>query len=466
VSACAQSAEETFDLDFSGNGTTEKDLNGFEMKYAISTATLFGDQNAENVLGYTTGTLFADAAAKRKSDIEKAYNCKISPFYASEGANVNSFITYSMSGVFYSDAIQGNADTMRPGTKVGIYQSINGMNDYIDYLDSDKWGTCYMLEGMCYGGNLYGILPAAWPELNYSSFGYPIVANMNLASTVGIPDLRETVENKEWTWDKFEETLVAGTIIEGTETKTYGMTCHPPYLGEMMVRSNGDTVIKETPDGKYYWGYSDQHALAALQEFRDIYIGEYKYCSNHKISEPDPVADSFIAGEAVLAVVDTEQIFGYNGRISQYVENYAILPAPVGPDRDPSDIFSVHESMRSMIAFSVLSKNIDSTAFIIDKIYEPFEGYETKDKIMEYMTEYYFFDERDANVFFKMFENTSYNYFIVGMRGFTETVFKRENKTVAELVDIDANKYQTLIEEEAVSPRETMKELWPEEFKE
>ncbi|MBO5299490.1 MAG: hypothetical protein J6B51_05345 [Clostridia bacterium] len=462
ATACGQATEEVFDVSFNKETGIVEDLNGFTMTYAITTSTLFGDQSSESVLGFNSGTLFADEAAKRISDIEKTYNCTIDPFYNIDGASLDKFNTHSLSGVFYCDVLQGRSDLMSSSIKPGLYQSINSLSEYIDYTDSEKWGTSYMLESMCWDGQLYGILPASWPELNYSSFGYPFVANMTLASSLGIPDLRETVENKEWNWEKFEETLVKGTVIEGGETKIYGMSAHPPYLGEMLLRSNGDAMIKAKDDGSYYWGYTDNQALKAIEEFRKIYNGEFAYTIDHVNTEPDPVVNVFVDGLAILTVVDTEQLFGYNGKISKNVENYAILPIPTGPDVEPGYIFSVHESMRSMMAFSILGKNVESSAFIIDKLYEPLEGFEDKEEIKDFMAYNYFFDDRDADIFFKMFENTEYNYFIEGMRLFNESVTERKNKAISEIIDSYKTKNQNIINSEIASAKDTMKELWPE----
>ena len=51
------------------------------------------------------------------------------------------------------------------------------------------------------------------------------------------------------------------------------------------------------------------------------------------------------------------------------------------------------------------------TAVILNDIYEPLDGYETRDVVREYMTHNYFFDKRDADVFFAMYDNCTYNYF-------------------------------------------------------
>ena len=74
----------------------------------------------------------------------------------------------------------------------------------------------------------------------------------------------------------------------------------------------------------------------------------------------------------------------------------------------------------------------------------------------------FFFDDRDADVFFDMFNHTQYNYFIVGMRQFNEWITDRKNKTVSELVEIYKDFNQGLIDTEAISPRETLKVLWPD----
>ena len=80
------------------------------------------------------------------------------------------------------------------------------------------------------------------------------------------------------------------------------------------------------------------------------------------------------------------------------------------------------------------------------------------------MTHNYFFDDRDADVFFKMFENTEYNYFIVGMRLFNESVTERKTKSIMEIIESYKTKNQGIIDREAVTVRETMKDLWPSEF--
>lgn len=462
VTACSGTQDEIFDLSFTSGADGTIDLEGFTMKYAVTPSTLYGDTDAENVLGFEVGTLFSDAAMERMKEIQNNFNCTIDAFYQTDGASIDIFNNSSLGGIYYCDVMQGTAEQLRKGARAGILCSINTLSDYIDYTDSEKWGTAQMLESMCYNGDLYGVLPAAWPELNYTSFGYTFVANMNLAASVGIPDLRETVENNEWTWAKFEETLVAGTVQEGGSTKIYGMVCHPEYLGEMIVRSNGDTLITKTENGEYICGYYDDHAMKALEEFRNIWKGDYAYCFNKSVDSPNDCVVNFIEGNAILTVCDTEHVYGYNGQISKNVEEFAILPAPTGPDVDPSYRFSVHESMRSMITISVLSKSAEASATIVNALYEPFEDYETKQSIIDFMSYNYFFDTRDAEVFFSMFENTSFNYFLVGMRNIVGDLIDT-SQTITSILQSRESTFDGYIEEQVIPARETMEILWPQE---
>ena len=101
-----------------------------------------------------------------------------------------------------------------------------------------------LLECLCYKDDLYGLLPAAWPDLVYSSFGYPLVASMNLISSVAGDDPRELYEQGLWTWETFSEQIQKCTVVEGTETKIWGLGGHTPYLSEMFFRSNGVSLTR------------------------------------------------------------------------------------------------------------------------------------------------------------------------------------------------------------------------------
>ena len=249
--SCSQSTEETFDIEFSGQEITG--LGGLELVIGSFFDSTNGAVVGENVLGYSIGTGLADLAAARLKEVEIALDCKIESVYMD-----NFYNTFS-----YSLAIgQSPCDIMFVPSmnyygwmKAGYLSRISSVSDYIDYTDSAKWGTPMLLECLCYKDDLYGLLPAAWPDLVYTSFGYPLVANMNLISSVGGDDPRELYEQGMWTWDTFSEQIQKCTVIEGSETKYWGLGGHYPYFAEMIFRSNGVSLTRVNGDVSLTCGY-------------------------------------------------------------------------------------------------------------------------------------------------------------------------------------------------------------------
>ena len=88
-----------------------------------------------------------------------------------------------------------------------------------------------------------------------------------------------------------------------------------------------------------------------------------------------------------------------------------ILSWPHGPDVEPGYTFGVIENIYSAVAIPITSPEPTYTAFLLNALYEPLEGYENRQTVQEYMTHNYFFDERDAKVFFDMYDNCIYNYY-------------------------------------------------------
>ena len=76
----------------------------------------------------------------------------------------------------------------------------------------------------------------------------------------------------------------------------------------------------------------------------------------------------------------------------------------------PFRFASCYHTMSYNISFSAMSDRVEAAAIAINAIYEPLPGYETKEDIKSYMMRNYFFDTRDADSFFDLFENCYYNY--------------------------------------------------------
>jgi len=406
VCGCGAAEQESFDESFVGE-TSGIDLGGFDMQFYVTITKLTNTDITDNVLGYTQDSLFAEKARTRINDVEKKLNCKIT---LNPDAKAELFAVTAASGSFFGDAYMSHSDLIHNWAKAGLLTGITTLSDIIDYKDADKWGQPNLLEVGFYDGELYGVLPAAWPELSYTSFGYPLVSNTDLITSLGNSDPREYVEAGTWNWEQFENMLINCTVKEG-EREVYGLMTHYPYFSQMIIASNGVTFAQIDGKGDIECGYYTAEGMRALEEVYKIYQGELSYTVS-KSGDGDATMsmENFIDGVGVFTFTPAHCIFGASGDISMKMENYGILPTPYGPDSSADEITSLYHSMYYIISLPVVADHQEETATILNEIFEPFEGLETYDEMCDYMAKNYFFDERDAETFFLMQKNAKLNY--------------------------------------------------------
>ena len=439
--------EEIFDADFD-TPVSASDFSGLQFNFAVIIDDLMSTGVEGNVLGYTQDTLFAEKAGQRIKDVEKELNCHIVLNTAMTG---NLFNLQSAAGTSSCDAIMSNTDSTQNWAKAGFLTGLSTLSEYIDFRDSDKWGAPNLLEVSFYGDDVFGVLPAAWPELSYVSFGYPLVANVDLMTSLGVSDPREYVENKTWNWDQFTQELVKCTVNDGSK-QVYGMNTHYPYMAQMFLRSNGVTFAMKTDNG-YVCGYYTDAGRRALEFINDLYNGTYApYISKDGHGSATDSANNFINGLGCYTFTPAHNIFGVSGEISAHMENYAILPTPNGPDVEPGYNGGLYHSQYYFISIPKLSDINDAAAVIVDRIFEPFEGLETYEEIKEYMMRNYFFNEKDADWYFEMRNNAALNYDY--QTGFASRKIPEEictsNTTVSELLDKYESQMQSIINETVI----------------
>ncbi|MDF2686712.1 MAG: transporter substrate-binding protein, partial [Clostridia bacterium] len=336
---CGCQGETPEDTEIETEAPVYADLGGVEIKYAVAT----GHNAVNNVLGYLEDTTFAELAYTRISEVEANFNCKFNIQYMVYNDATAEIKKALVSGDNFADVVQHESYIMQDFARMdGALHGMSELVSQLDYRDTDKWGNKNLLESMFWENDLYGIVPMTWPELLYTSSGYPIVFNGDLVKQAGGTDPREYVEQKKWTWDQFEEILQLYTMTEG-ENKIYGMAVHPPYFSGMMVASNN--VKFAYKDGDIYKaGLYTPEAEAALSRAQAIYNTTHADCFYKTDTSPEGVVDCFINKEAVMASVSSGNIYGVNSKISFEVENTGILPYPAGPNNPEFKWKSLHES--------------------------------------------------------------------------------------------------------------------------
>ena len=411
------------------------DLDGYTLKWGWAKS---GNDNDDNVFGYIPGTALADTALERMKEIQSSLNCVIEMEYKGFGTIGGNMQGSILSGTQLYDLMTNESFQTLGYVRAGYF---TGLSSLIDVSKTDKWGTPGMLQSVIYEDDVYSVVPYAWPELLYTTFGCPIVVNEDLISQYGHEDPREFVEDGTWTWDKFEESLRAYTVNDGERT-IYGMGAHTPYYSMLMFLSNGVTLTEYTDKGIECGLYTDA-GIQAMERAQSIRYQTCKDCFHS--NESTSVVSDFLNGDMVLVVTNSSGILGTTDAIMYKMSNVGIIPFPQGPNAVPGVYPSYHETLLYVTGIPVNAKDAEAAATILDRMFEPFEGYETKDDIISYLAGQVFFDERDARVFVNMLENTEYGYQNDGARAAIEQVMG--NNTVTEVLEGLENVYNDLLEE-------------------
>lgn len=410
------------------------DLDGFEVYWGFAKS----GSGEDNVFGYIPGTALADLAMERMKNIQNAMDCVINMEYGTFGTVNSNMVAYVMSGSPHYDIVTNESYSHVDSVRAGY---LTGLSSYIDVSDVNKWGTPNVLQSLTWQDDLYGVVPFAWPELLYSTTGHVLAVNETIVSKLGQPDPREFVENLTWTWDKFEEVLAAYTHQDSGRT-VYSLQCHAAYFAMNMFLSNGN-ALSAYENGKVVCGAYTESGRVALERANQIYNHT---CVDYIYPDSSTESSYFFNGDVVMQASWHGGLFGNESSILYQMENIGVLPFPQGPNAIPGKYPSYHESILYATVIPVNAKDPAAAVLVLEEMYEPFEGFETQEDIISYMSEQIFFDERDARVFVNMLENTEYGFFKEGARGVIESAVEVSTSIVS-LLESNEDKYDKIVED-------------------
>ncbi|MBQ6053568.1 MAG: extracellular solute-binding protein [Clostridia bacterium] len=454
LSACQGAQPEVFDVDFAmPDGGT--DLEGVTVIYQMGIVDALSDKPI--CLGYIMDTPLGDAAVQRIKDIQTNLNCVLDIRYAYGGNNSSSFISSSASGLYLCDAAMGISDMWAEIARIGMLIGMTELEEYLDFRNEAKWGYRNMLEVIYYEDDLYGVAPMLWPEIAVT-YDSPIVVNETMISSLGETDPRDYLENLQWNWDTFEECLDRYYVQEGAEIKNYSLTVGLGNFAAMFVLSNGSKFAEKDASGKYIPGFFTPNAITAMERALNIINGPV----SHTIDTVTNVADALVGGTTVLGSLSSESIVGSNGRISKEMDNFGIVSWPYGPDVDPGYVAGRHHNIERCISFSRMSPHPDAAATVVDALYEPLGGYNDLDSLLDYMSKNYFYDRRDAEVYYNMYFNSCYSYFhYSGMLGYMQD-WITSNKSITEYIESTTDMITSRIDEYVLPSMRGIDAVWGE----
>lgn len=452
VSCAGGGNDEFFDVVYDGSydGTKPQTFGG---EHIVTN----GFDSKNGAFGYLEETEFTDLSRKRIADVEKQLDVKIDVTEAPD------FASLIMSGTFYADIMMSSSFGMIGPTRSGLFMNIA---DIVDVTDTEKYGNPTQLTSCYWKGGQYAVIPMYWPENIYNYVNYLLGVDENLVAKMGLTDPRDFSEQGTWTWDTFEKFLMDGTQNIGDKT-IYGMGIHPPYFAEMFERTAGGNLYYMDEDGTVSidW-YRKNEAVSALLKAQELYNGDTSYCF-YPSQDWGVLFEEFIADNMLMFTVPEGKMFGGEDTVMYRMDNAGIVQWPYEKTRDES-LCSIHSSMGRVTYIPINTNDADAAGAVISALFEPLEGYETREKIIDSLNRSLFFDDRDTRLFLDMVDRCYYTFFIDGARALEEKTigYSSPAEDVFQTLSSLKNTYDVLLERYVSPTFEGMKTVWsPEQIR-
>ena len=458
LNACGQPAET--DETTTTNEVVEKvDLNGYEFRY------LFDGTDTDNIVfGYNRDATFGDLALSRKAEVEQNLNCKIELCYSTDLATTIKNSIASQTDIYSASQWANYSFQLQNLIRADMMLPISEIDSIINFRDNtDKWGNKYQLESFLWNNDIYGLLPIQWPEYIYFSLDHLFVVNETLIKNGGFTDPREFVEKGEWNRTKLREIMEDYTLTTSAGNEQYGLVCNRFHFFDITLRASEIELVKKE-NGAWVSGIDTPECIDALNWAEDMIYGTGKDYVYPQIVDTYQAEKAFLEENAVMLLIHSYFIFQPKSQIAYGMEDFGLLPFPLSDSNKSNNWIGQHETLMYGVSIPANVEEPDSTAYILNALYEPLEGYETEEKRLEYYNRNIFHDTRDADVFFKTLQINRYTY-RYGNTGFLPTSIaqglsdQKGKKTVIEYLDSIKAQFESTFD--VIIPMyESMEAVW------
>ena len=460
ISACSSGPQL---LDFLNSGDNSESLGGITLyfKASLGPEDITDKTEAASYLGYVMNTNFADMAKARVAQVEKDLDVKIE--LTKEISKDESFFD----GIIYLLASGGGKLDVNIGMGYEDF-SMSQLKDalvpmsevsaYIDIYDSAKWGSPERLEMFAWDGEIYGVIPNYWPELQFASSDFILVPNIDYIKSIGQTDPREFFEEGVWTLEKLEELIPIYAQPSANEAEVvYGYSANERHLYELLIQYYGVDWAQKNENGAWEVGALSNEGRQAAQKLRDYWVGDLSdMIYFNSVGDQEEL---WAKNQVAISTMHVVTLTNPGTKTTSVGYKYGVLPFP---SQDGKSIFGQFERNVEAIFITSFSNYPDAAAKVLSAIYEPFEGYETMDTLRDYYNSNIFFDERDTEIVFKLTESlrvlpqesrfSKINYDISA---------KLEVSEVSTVLDMYAVQFETILQEEFIPVKETMEKLFP-----
>ena len=419
-------------LSFMDNSDTTLDLKGKTVTICAE-----GEVNTQ-LFEQKANTTMYDAIINRLGEFEKKYNCNID-FAEIEGSpnGIELLQTLASTGESKIDVIYGHGyNKIGKLAYGGILYPLTDLRDYIDYTNSEKFGSAGLIESAMVKGIPYAVQPVQWVGFA-NSFAFHLVWNTAKFAQFGLPNLHEYYENKTWTFDNFEKLFDDYTAVATEEVdliafqKGYFALTSLYANGVKMCDYNGSEFYCDIEDEKAL--YAADWALNLFRTYEPIIteVGSWEndgFVNENVLLQPVQVADATLG---LPYRVDFE---------------FSLMPFPSGPDANYGEWANLVEAIRGF-GISKFSDVPEIAALLIDDLCNPFEEV-TPSGLATYYAEQVFFNPLDVDILLDVGKYTR-NFYSVD----NETLwdfkdeFHKKNATAAQIITSYKDRIATLVEE-------------------
>lgn len=433
--------------------TETLNLYGSKIRYAI-----------KETLGYGTDSLFADLARARIAEVEKKYNF-IFDFLPDIDLNQAVSSALAVDDVA-ADILQVNSYDQASLIRDEEFYNMLQLSDILNVVGRpDKWGNSNQLASFVWNDSVFGVLPMYFPETVYSACDFVIFVNEKMVCReLGMSDPREFVENGTWDRDKFGELVDGYAHTDGTN-EISGLCMYKVHFYDMAMRTAGVEYAVKDSGGNWSSGFTTDAAQECFQWARDFVT--VQHVDSITLGDTYPMINRFVNGDSAMVLTHVGKVMyddttDYKS-IAKNVEDFGILPFPLGKNMKYGEWIGQHEYMPYGISFQRNAEDPEALAAIVDALYEPFEDYATEEDRLNYYKQYLFHDDRDAEIIYKMLENCRYTYYIDGARTIVETMSNKTDKTIAELLESSQKSYVKVLEEVIIPSYQSIEHIWGEQ---
>ncbi|MDF2685402.1 MAG: transporter substrate-binding protein [Clostridia bacterium] len=410
------------------------DMNGFVSK-------ILQHDVVEKPFYFMQDSTYSDLLNDRVSAIETRFNCDIQ-FEQQEPTGLRTYIQTNLAGginVGEMVYMSGSNDQF-PLSVGGYFYPLTDLNEIIDYEDASKYGPANLQEACMYQGVPYGVIPVKWPtKAQAGNVGVVFMINEEMVKQYNLVDPRDLYEQNKWTYEALEELTPSFNIVEGEkDIKTF--FANKRSFIEGLMSSVGMKMVTKDDSGKVIAGFNTQNVIDVLN-WGHKYLNDFS--QNITLISTWTAHESLIAGDCTMALYETNQI----PTIAKDMKDFGIVPFPISPyiDKDQQTFYTGTFDTLSIFANA---ENPEFDAYIIDRLFESFTGYETEEDMIGLYDKTMFFDKRDINLYMNFFKKIIYYYHSQSGHQFMTNIGEQlTSKTGTEIIGKIAKVNDKLIEE-------------------